>query len=376
MKLLSLKNKFKFFIGLERKKVERNFDRLNRELVVNLSKTKIKQKLPLYSLTGESGELIMPSVKEVVKQYLNIINPKRDRSNWLNLHLELIFYITLFFMVDFIWKKFSLKNLILFITFFYLLANIYNTFWYHRYCSHYSFKFSNTIIPKIFLWFNPVSYREESYVLNHILHHQNSDTKDDPYGPHYGWLGNFFASPFFKVKKDISLEEFEQMKRRLEHTGIIFSSYENFKKWGSVEYIPHYLVRNIFSNLFWMSVMTKFGGIELLTVWYASIFAFHTAARDFNYRGHGGYSVEMKFEDGRDFDRNTLALNYAFYGFLAGEWHNNHHAFQSSANNGFLPYQLDIPFLIIKFMYKIGLVNKYNDSTNHFLEKYFKNKLS
>jgi stearoyl-CoA desaturase (delta-9 desaturase) len=37
-------------------------------------------------------------------------------------------------------------------------------------------------------------------------------------------------------------------------------------------------------------------------------------------------------------------------------WHNNHHAFQSSARHGLRWWQLDMSYFIIWFMSKVGLV--------------------
>jgi stearoyl-CoA desaturase (delta-9 desaturase) len=43
--------------------------------------------------------------------------------------------------------------------------------------------------------------------------------------------------------------------------------------------------------------------------------------------------------------------------FAMGEgWHNNHHAFQSSARHGLRWWELDLSYLLIVAMAKIGLV--------------------
>ena len=71
----------------------------------------------------------------------------------------------------------------------YFLATIYNTVWYHRYCSHSSFEFESPAWSTLLLWTNPFFYREESYAIAHRIHHQCTDKVGDPYGPHLGWLG-------------------------------------------------------------------------------------------------------------------------------------------------------------------------------------------
>ena len=326
----------------------------------------------VYETELQRNTAAMPKPAQIIKQYLMTINPLKSPGNWLNQYLEVFFYACALMFVISITKHGSLLNLIIFSLVFYIMANLVNTFWYHRYCSHRAFRFSRNWIPKVLLWMNPVAYREEAYVFNHLLHHKFSDTPQDPYGPHLGWLGNFLASPFFKVDTGVSLADFEHMKMLLKHTGITFASYENFKKWGSVEHPLVFLIRSTFATVFWFGSVYLIGGIELMCIWGAILFAFHAVARDFNYRGHGGGSKAPKHKADLDFFRESKALNQWFYGFSAGEWHNNHHAFQLSANAGFLKWQLDVPFLAVKLLKKLKVVTRYNDSTDAFNRKYLK----
>ncbi len=60
----------------------------------------------------------------------------------------------------------------------------------------------------------------------------------------------------------------------------------------------------------------------------------------------------------RPFRCRDESRNNVFFGFLGfGEgWHNNHHAFPSSARHGLRWWELDTSYLIIRLMAKIGLV--------------------
>ena len=60
----------------------------------------------------------------------------------------------------------------------------------------------------------------------------------------------------------------------------------------------------------------------------------------------------------RDFQSHDHSTNNLVCGVLAcGEgWHNNHHAFPSSARHGLKWWQFDLSWLIIKAMAKCGLV--------------------
>ena len=59
---------------------------------------------------------------------------------------------------------------------------------------------------------------------------------------------------------------------------------------------------------------------------------------------------------------------------LTGEWENNHHLFPGSARAGFLPYQLDLAWIYIYVMYKLGAVSSYHDSKKEFLKRYVEAK--
>jgi hypothetical protein len=48
-------------------------------------------------------------------------------------------------------------------------------------------------VRQIFLWTNPLFFREESYALPHHVHHAQTEGPGDPYGPHPGRLASFVA---------------------------------------------------------------------------------------------------------------------------------------------------------------------------------------
>ena len=56
---------------------------------------------------------------------------------------------------------------------------------------------------------------------------------------------------------------------------------------------------------------------------------------------------------------------------LSGEWHNNHHLFPGSARAGFLPYQLDLAWIYIYSLFKLGMVSSYKDSKKEFMSRYY-----
>jgi len=111
-----------------------------------------------------------------------------------------------------------------------------------------------------------------------------------------------------------------------------------------------------------------FGGITYVVAWFTSLFIATSLIRDFNWRAHGGNSRHTK-KPGWEFDHRSYALNQRFYGYIASEWHDNHHKYPTSANNGFLPGQIDIAFHVIKTLRNFGVVQSYVDSFPRFKEE-------
>jgi stearoyl-CoA desaturase (delta-9 desaturase) len=147
----------------------------------------------------------------------------------------------------------------------------------------------------------------------------------------------------------------------ISHIGFRINSYIQFKRTGSLENLPYYFAKTTFAQLFWSVPIYFVAGLPYLMAWYSAIFIATALIRDFNWRGHGGNFRKFK-KTGWEFDKRSHALNQHFYGYIASEWHDNHHNYPMSANTGFLPGQVDIAFQIIKLMHKVGIVESYVDA--------------
>src|ERR1044071_1645489 len=123
---------------------------------------------------------------------------------------------------------------------------------------------------------------------------------------------------------------------------------------------------------FWYTAFYFIGGHGLACALFSGAMLWFVLVRAFNYTGHGG--GKEKHVDGLDFDRSNLAINQTRPGMFTGEWHNNHHLYPGSARAGFLPYQLDLAWIYIFCMYKIGAVSSYHDSKKEFIRKYLEQK--
>jgi fatty-acid desaturase len=303
-----------------------------------------------------------PSLSEIFREWLDAINFIKYPARFL-ICLNLLFHVITginFVLFLFFWV--STASLIFSVISVVLQGQIYHTFWYHRYCSHVAFSLKNVAYARFLLWTNPIVFREECYAIPHRIHHLRTETSEDPYGPLLGYIGSYLAiESSQKINLDLSESEYGIVVKSLNHIGIIVNNRERFRKTGSIENIYHYLARSIFAQLFWAGIAYLLGGIAFVFAWYGSVFIITFLIRDFNWRGHGGKTRRAK-KTGWEFDGKSYALNQQFYGYLASEWHDNHHKYPFSANNGFLSGQIDTAFLLIKLLYRLGIVESYVDA--------------
>jgi len=213
------------------------------------------------------------------------------------------------------------------------------------------------------------AFPEELYVVSHHVHHVKSDLPGDPYNAKAGLMYCMLAEVNHQsIAKNLSPLDYNKATHFVKHTGIVLNSYNNYKKWGSIA-SPFYSIGIWIVNwAFWYCIFFLFGGNGLACAMFGATLVWMVMVRMFNYTGHG--KGEIKHIDGVDYDRRNLSINQMRPGLFCGEWHNNHHLFPASARTGFLRYQLDISWLLIYTMYRIGIVSSYHDSKKEFIKKY------
>ena len=147
---------------------------------------------PRYGYPGPAPKT--PTTHDVLVEWIDAISFWKDRSRLIP---ALYFAYHLFTLGVFVWfltTHFSIAAVAAVLLVSSFVGTIYNTLWYHRFCSHQAFRFRSVWFARLFLWTNPVCFREESYVIPHRLHHARPDEPGDPYGPHLGWLGSYLAT--------------------------------------------------------------------------------------------------------------------------------------------------------------------------------------
>jgi len=210
---------------------------------------------------------------------------------------------------------------------------------YHRLLTHRSFATRPKALEYLFTIFGCCASEGGpiGWVSDHRRHHAHSDEEDDVHSPNrgFGW-----AHMFWWMTPDITSE----------HTP------EYYQRWAPdlykdpvLRWIDKYFI--LFPILMGVGLYA-IGGMSWL-VWggfVSTVLVLHTtwlvnsATHIWGYRSH----------QTRDKSTNLWWVAMLTYG---EGWHNNHHAFQTSARHGLSWWEIDPTFLAIKFLSFFGLTH-------------------
>jgi stearoyl-CoA desaturase (delta-9 desaturase) len=214
---------------------------------------------------------------------------------------------------------------------------------YHRYFSHRTYKTSRvgqfllaflaqTSLQKGALW----------WAAHHRDHHRWSDTERDVHSPvrrgfwyaHVGWLYDGTDATNYERVRDLA--KFPEL--------VWLNRY-----WG----VPPLLLAAAVTLLFgWSGLVVGFL-VSTVLVWHGT-FCINSLAHVFGRR---------RF-DTADQSRNNALLALIT---LGEGWHNNHHRFPSTVRQGFYRWELDVSWLVLKGLARLGLVWDLRDPPAHVL---------
>jgi sn-1 stearoyl-lipid 9-desaturase len=325
---------------------------------------------PSYGWRDEAGALIVPTSGQLIREFFSRLNIFESKKNWLAFSswfwaLSLAPCLVIFFVNYFSWWLLPVGFL-----YSMMFMGCHGTIWYHRYSTHGTFKFSNAFWRFITQNLVVKVISEEAYVVSHHVHHAFSDKPGDPYNAQAGWLYCFLADANHQpIALDLDEKSYAKAARLLDNTGVYINTYAQYKKWGSITH-PFWSWLHVALNwAFWYGVFYLIGGHQLALCLFGFAHIWAIGVRTFNFEGHGK-GKDMR-KEGVDFSRNNLSINQYWPGYIAGEWHSNHHLFPNSARNGFTPSQLDLPWLYIRFLSAIGGVSNYRNSKKLFYEQFY-----
>jgi fatty-acid desaturase len=314
-----------------------------------------------------NGVLYIPSLREQLGNFLERLNVFSDRRNWVA--FSSWFWALAFapFLVVFLTRYFSWPLLVAGLAYAMIGVGSHGTVWYHRYSTHRAFQFKYRFIRFAVANLVPRAIVDELYVISHHVHHALVEKPGDPYNAHGGFFYCFLADANHQpIRRDLDRRDYAKLQRLMSHTGVRTNSYEQYLRWGSLAHPLRTMLAFVLNWGFWYGVFFLLGGHALATALFGCTFVWAIGIRTFNYDGHG--RGKDKRRPGIDFNRDDLSINQVWPGYVAGEWHNNHHLFPRSARTGFLPYQFDGAWLFIRMLQKLGLVDRVIDDKQRFRE--------
>ncbi len=301
----------------------------------------------------------VPSAQEVLSHYVIQLRIDRDPRLWLgamNLGVNL-FFVSIaigFFLFHFTWPAFFAGLALCS-----LAMNWHGTLYYHRLGSHRAFRARFPWALALLRHLAPRTVPEEVYVLSHQVHHAYSDTLLDPYAPRLGWLACMLADANHqRVSPDLSREDYARachILAPLAHSrwGLRLNDYETYQRWGSLVHPRDTFIDFAINWTLWFSLAYALGGLAGVgaLAWGVSLWLF--SVRHFNYKSHGSGRDQRRAD--REVSSPDLSLNLKLAGWLAGEWHSNHHLVPRSARYDFRRGELDLSWLILRGLIALGL---------------------
>ena len=187
-------------------------------------------------------------------------------------------------------------------------------------------------------------------------------------GPIRTLFGGRLTEPS-SLARDLDEQDYGRATRLLAHTGVHPNTHAQYQRWGSVARPGRTLLQFAGNWVFWYGALYLAGGHRLPLAIFGMSAIWAVGVRTFNFDGHGRGKDRRR--PGIDFNRNDLSVNQVWPGYVAGEWHNNHHLYPNGARAGFLHYQLDLPWLFIRLLSRLGAVSWYRDPLEDFLRDHY-----
>jgi stearoyl-CoA desaturase (delta-9 desaturase) len=233
----------------------------------------------------------------------------------------------------------------------YLVTGVGVTVGFHRLFTHRSFETSRTL-RYTFAVLGQMAVEGDvlAWVSDHRKHHQFSDRDGDPHSPHVGY-------------GESAVEELKGLWHA--HTGWMFSAAGRADR---AKYAKDLLADRglrMIARLFLPIVLASLllpalAGWLLIGGWYGflaglvwgggvRIFVLHHVTFSINSICH--FWGRRRFAS-KDESRNVWWLSWLSFG---ESWHNNHHAFPSSAFHGLRPREIDPGGWVIWFLERLGL---------------------
>lgn len=260
---------------------------------------------------------------------------------------------------------FTVPMFTFFLFFFFYCATVLGiTVGFHRLMTHRSFK-TNPYVKFILLCFGCMAYEgpPSFWIGAHRKHHIDSDSTQDPHTPYIN--NKVSITSFFKSHIGWML----LLERKDWRPYIADLRGDNIVRFCNRFYIyiamSGLFIPAMINGLYFMSWVAFLEGFLIAGVF--RVFLMHQVTWSINSVCHIFGKQHFVCKD--------KSKNNVLFGILAlGEgWHNGHHAFPRSARHGLLWWQLDVSYLLILALSKLGLAyNIHTPSKTALKEKQIK----
>jgi sn-1 stearoyl-lipid 9-desaturase len=323
---------------------------------------------PSYGYVRE-GTLYVPTQREIWREFFAGLNIVSSRKNWLSLFCWSATLALCLPLVLFVYAHFSWPLVAVGFVYGMVVLGTHGTIWLHRYSTHGAYRFRNGFFRAVCRNLVIKIVPEETYVVSHHVHHRFAEQPGDPYNAHGGFLYCFLADVTHQpIAKDLSETDYERLRGMMRHTGMRMNSYAGYQKWGSLCHPASTIAHYTLNWLAWYGIFFLLGGHALALALFGSAAVWALGVRTFNYGGHGGGKDQRRI--GTDFNTDDRAVNQLWPGYVAGEWHSNHHLYPGSARCGFLTHQLDLAWCFIWTWSQLGAISSYRDHKPDFIREH------
>jgi stearoyl-CoA desaturase (delta-9 desaturase) len=234
---------------------------------------------------------------------------------------------------------------------FYLIPGLGITIGFHRYFTHRSFETSRPVKALLGVLGSMTSQGPVcQWVSDHRRHHAHSDVEGDPHSPHVGngsgmlgVLRGFWHSHIGWLFSTKGLVVRTKYGRDLLEDTVIRNVDRLYFVWVALGFVVPFAVGYALDGMRGGIEATIWGGLVRIAVFQHVTWSVNSICHMFGQRDF----------DVRDESRNNWLLALPS---LGEAWHNNHHAFPSSAVHGLGRFQFDLSAQVIRALEKAHLV--------------------
>ena len=247
----------------------------------------------------------------------------------------------------------------------YLLCAFGTTIGFHRYFTHRGFETgpvlkSTLAILGCMTMQGPIT----QWVTDHRKHHALSDREGDPHSPHVGHGGGawgavkgFDHAHVGWMFSNLGMEQGREYGRDLYEDRLVRTIDRLYLLWVALSLgLPFALGYLVGGTLEAGLAGLVWGGLVRIFAYQHATFAVNSICHMFGRRHFRS----------RDESRNNWLIAVLVFG---EGWHNNHHAFPSSARHGLARWQIDVSWLVIRALERLGLVWNVRRPTPEQLER-------